>query len=304
LPITKAGPRPVRVTYQDSVRYNAKTIMITVHPAKGNVNITASANPSPSAVNTLVTFTWNVSSIASGVAVTPTGRVTVTSGGQSCANDLPNNMCSFAFLNGGNNQQVTISYAGDVNFNPGSITISHNVIPCPYFEHASTGAPDQRYWVTGKSGNANTFRFHLVLKIPTGFPISNTNPLMIQGVELTFPLDVAPTTDYPVKGVHVLSSPTTNLHCDNNGVWCNEVSNVYQYLLLKEADCPIVDNPRGGCFIFSGRKNVETRTLTSNADTVLLFDFVGGFNEPKNFNAYRVNLNTNYDNICPIKNYQ
>ncbi len=83
-------------------------------------------NPNPSGVGQTVTVQFAVTVQAPG-AGTPTGIVTVTDGIDVCQATLPVNSCQISFKTAGN-RSLSVSYAGDADFNASSATGTQQVL--------------------------------------------------------------------------------------------------------------------------------------------------------------------------------
>ncbi|WP_417628979.1 beta strand repeat-containing protein, partial [Pararhodobacter aggregans] len=131
-------PVVVRVTGQNG-GYEEKTLSLTIDPPlytallTGHPNAATSTNPNPSIAG--VNFGLGVYLFSSSGVVSPTGTVTATSGGWSCSGGLTQGLPARSHLETlcpalpVGTHSILVSYSGDSQHNPNSITISHTVVP-------------------------------------------------------------------------------------------------------------------------------------------------------------------------------
>ncbi|WP_211316905.1 beta strand repeat-containing protein, partial [Pararhodobacter aggregans] len=129
----------VRVTGQNG-GYEEKTLSLTIDPPlytalmTGHPQALTYTNPNPSIAGANVSLA--VYLVSSSGVVWPTGTITATSGGWSCSGSLTQGAPAFRSLLEAacpalpvGTHSILVSYSGDSQHTPNSITISHTVVP-------------------------------------------------------------------------------------------------------------------------------------------------------------------------------
>jgi isopentenyl diphosphate isomerase/L-lactate dehydrogenase-like FMN-dependent dehydrogenase len=127
LTFNSAGARTLSLSYSGDADFNPSSSSVAHQVDKANTSLAVSSlSASPSVVGQAVTVPFSVAVVAPG-AGSPTGNVTVSDGaGASCSAALATGSCSLTFNSAGA-RSLSVSYAGDPNFNPSSSSVSHLV---------------------------------------------------------------------------------------------------------------------------------------------------------------------------------
>ncbi|HEX5041663.1 MAG TPA: Ig-like domain repeat protein [Candidatus Polarisedimenticolaceae bacterium] len=122
-----AGPRSLSVSYSGDADFNGSSDSAAHQVDKADTSLSISnLSPSASVVGQPVSVSWSVSVVAPG-AGSPSGNVTVDDGGSaSCSAPLAAGSCSVSFASAGA-RSLSVSYAGDADFNGSSDSAAHQV---------------------------------------------------------------------------------------------------------------------------------------------------------------------------------